>query len=100
MMQQGNWTQVQIDGIDPDLNLGILPMPINNEPNDKLFVGVPNYWVVNKNSQVKPEAKEFLEWLVTSDIGKQYMTKEFKFIPGSVPSRHPKRIWVTSPQRS
>ncbi|PWW42133.1 MULTISPECIES: ABC transporter substrate-binding protein [Paenibacillus] len=81
MMQQGNWTQVQIDGIDPNLNLGILPMPITNEPNDKLFVGVPNYWVVNKNSQVKPEAKEFLEWLVTSDIGKQYMTKEFKFIP-------------------
>ena len=48
MMQQGNWTQVQIDGINPDLNLGMLPMPITNEPNDKLFVGVPNYWVVNK----------------------------------------------------
>jgi len=81
MMQQGNWTQVQIDGINPDLNLGILPMPITNEPNDKLFVGVPNFWVVNKNSQVKAEAKEFLEWLVTSDVGKKYMTEEFKFIP-------------------
>ena len=56
-------------------------MPITNEPNDKLFVGVPNFWVVNKNSQVKSEAKEFLEWLVTSDIAKSYLTKEFKFIP-------------------
>ncbi|QMV42011.1 ABC transporter substrate-binding protein [Cohnella cholangitidis] len=83
MTQQGNWTQVQIDGINPNLNIGILPMPINDnaEENDKLYVGVPNNWVVNKNSKVKPEAKEFLNWLVTSDIGKKYIAKEFKFIP-------------------
>lgn len=83
MTQQGNWTQVQIDGINPDLNIGLLPMPINDNAadNDKLYVGVPNNWVVNKNSEVKAEAKEFLNWLVTSDIGKNYITKEFKFIP-------------------
>ncbi|WP_404822621.1 ABC transporter substrate-binding protein [Paenibacillus gallinarum] len=83
MMQQGNWTQVQIDGINPDLNLGILPMPIGEdaEASDKLFVGVPNFYVVNKESSVKDEAKDFLEWLVTSETGKRYMTEEFKFIP-------------------
>lgn len=83
MMQQGNWTQVQIDGINPKLNLGILPMPINDDPalGDKLYVGVPNNWVVNKNSPVKEEAKEFLDWMVTSDIGKGYITGKFKFIP-------------------
>lgn len=69
MMQQGNWTQGQIDGIDPDLNLGILPMPIDDTPedNDKLYVGVPSNWVVNKFSPVKEEAKIFLDWLVTSE---------------------------------
>ncbi|UVI30436.1 ABC transporter substrate-binding protein [Paenibacillus spongiae] len=83
MTQQGNWTQVQINGINPDLNIGILPMPINEnaDDNDKLFIGVPNNWVVNKNSPVKAEAKEFLNWLVSSDAGKKYITKEFKFIP-------------------
>ncbi|MEK5060593.1 ABC transporter substrate-binding protein [Paenibacillus sp. FSL H7-0326] len=83
MMQQGNWTQVQIDGINPDLNLGILPMPIGEDAEvyDKLFVGVPNNYVINKNSEVKEEAKDFLEWLVTSETGKRYMTEEFKFIP-------------------
>jgi len=83
MTQQGNWTQVQIDGITPNMNIGILPMPINDnaEENDKLLVGVPNNWVVNKNSKVKDDAKEFLNWLVTSDQGKNYITKEFKFIP-------------------
>jgi len=83
MMQQGNWTQVQIDGINPDLNIGVLPMPINEnaEQNDKLYVGVPNNWVINKNSKVKDEAKKFLNWLVTSDTGKRFIVEEFKFIP-------------------
>lgn len=83
MLQQGNWTQVQLDGINPDLNLGILPMPIDDtgEDNDKLFVGVPNNWVIYKDSPMKEEAKEFLNWLVTSETGKRFITKEFKFIP-------------------
>ncbi|AWB43253.1 ABC transporter substrate-binding protein [Paenibacillus sp. CAA11] len=81
--QQGNWTQVQIDSINPNLNLGMMPMPINEDAaaNDKLFVGVPNSWVINNKSKVKAEAKEFLNWMVTSDIGKKYITDEFKFIP-------------------
>lgn len=82
MIQQGNWTQGQIDGIDPDLNLGILPMPIDDTPEQhKLYVGVPSNWVINKYSPVKEEAKIFLDWLVTSETGKKYITKEFQFIP-------------------
>ncbi|WP_028609117.1 ABC transporter substrate-binding protein [Paenibacillus harenae] len=83
MMQQGNWTQVQIDGVNPDLDLGILPMPINDDAamNDKIFVGVPSNWVVNNKSGVKQEAKDFLNWMVTSDAGKRYIVDEFKFIP-------------------
>lgn len=90
MTQQGNWTQVQIDGINPNLNIGFLPMPINEDAdqNDKLLIGVPNNWVVNKNSSVKAEAKEFLTWLATSEKGKKYITDEFKFIPAfkSIPA--------------
>ncbi|WP_372638264.1 ABC transporter substrate-binding protein [Cohnella sp.] len=83
MTQQGNWTQVQISKTNPDVNIGFLPMPISEDAaaNDKLFVGVPNNWVVNKNSAVKEEAKAFLNWMVTSDTGKRFITQEFKFIP-------------------
>ncbi|MFD2613648.1 ABC transporter substrate-binding protein [Paenibacillus gansuensis] len=83
MMQQGNWTQIQIDGIDPNLNIGVLPMPISEDAaaNDKLYVGVPNNWVINKNSKVKAESKEFLNWLVSTPEGKKYVVNEFKFIP-------------------
>lgn len=83
MMQNGNWAQTEIDAINPDLNLGYLPMPLGEaaEANDKLNVGVPANLVINKESPVKEEAKIFLNWFVTSDIGKEYIVKKFKFIP-------------------
>ncbi|MCS7462781.1 ABC transporter substrate-binding protein [Paenibacillus doosanensis] len=83
MTQQGNWTQLQLTQTNPNIKVGFLPMPISDDPaaNDKLPVGVPNNWVINKNSPNKDEAKKFLNWLVTSDIGKKYITEEFKFIP-------------------
>lgn len=83
MMQQGNWTQVQISKTNPNIKIGFLPMPISDDAAamDKLPVGVPNNWVINKNSAVKDEAKKFLNWMVTSDAGKKTITNEFKFIP-------------------
>lgn len=83
MLQQGNWAQQMILDVNPDIEMGFVPIPINDdkEKMDRLPVGVPNNWVVNKNSQYKEEAKDFLEWMVTSDTGKDYMVNKFKFIP-------------------
>ena len=84
MIKAGNWTQVLVDSVDPDLEVGMLPIPINDDPDysDKVFGGVPRYWVVNKHSENKELAKEFLNWLATSETGKRYMTDEFQFIAG------------------
>lgn len=83
MMQEGNWAQTLVDNITPDMNIGMFPMPIDNdaEKNDKLTVGIPANLVVNKESASKEEAKTFLNWLVTSDMGKEYISKKWKFIP-------------------
>lgn len=85
MMQQGNWTQPMIDKITPGMNIGFLPMPINDDPlvNDKLQVGVPNNWVVNKKAPDadKQAAKDFLNWMVSSEVGKKALVEDFKFIP-------------------
>jgi len=80
MMMQGNWTQGDIDKIDPALKLGILPLPISDEEGT-ILVGVPNNYIVNSKSEHPEEAKAFLTWLVQSETGKKYLTKEFKFIP-------------------
>jgi len=83
MFQNGNWTEIVMRRTNSEVNVGLMPIPINDDVslNDKLFVGVPTNWVIYKNSKAKTEAKEFLNWLVTSDAGKRYITKEFKFIP-------------------
>jgi raffinose/stachyose/melibiose transport system substrate-binding protein len=84
MIQQGNWIQPMIDQISPNMNIGFLPIPINDEPmNDALMVSVPNYWVVNKQTtpEKKKEAKKFLNWMVSSEQGQTFMTEQFKFIP-------------------
>ncbi|RBW70758.1 ABC transporter substrate-binding protein [Bacillus taeanensis] len=84
MIQQGNWIQPMIDQLTPNMNIGFLPIPINDDPkNDALTVGVPNYWVINKQTtpEKKKEAKEFLNWMVSSKQGKKFMTEQFKFIP-------------------
>ncbi|WP_379163598.1 ABC transporter substrate-binding protein [Paenibacillus sp. sgz5001063] len=83
MMQEGNWAQTLVDNITPNMNIGMFPMPINDDAamNDKLSVGVPANLVVNKDSGSKEEAKTFLNWLVTSDMGKEYIVKKWKFIP-------------------
>lgn len=90
MMQQGIWTQLQIDRINPNIQIGFLPMPINDDASamDKLQVGVANYWVVSKTSQVKEEAKAFLNWLVTSDAGTTFIVDDAKLIPAfkSIPA--------------
>jgi raffinose/stachyose/melibiose transport system substrate-binding protein len=82
MLQQGNWTENMIYEVNPDMNMGFLPIPISDDENaDRLPVGVPNNWVLNKNSEHLDEAKLFLEWMVSSDTGKRYLTEEFAFIP-------------------
>ncbi|MNI55488.1 hypothetical protein D3C73_1104440 [compost metagenome] len=55
-------------------------MPINDQEGH-IYVGVPNNWVVNSKSAHPEEAKAFLNWMVSSDAGKKYLAKEFKFIP-------------------
>ncbi len=85
MMQQGNWTQPMIDQITSNMDVGIIPMPLSDdaEAMDKLAVGVPEYWVVsNKVPEAdKQVAKDFLNWMVSSDEGKRALVEEFKYIP-------------------
>lgn len=85
MIQQGNWAYNSIEQIDDELakNLGIIPIPVEGAVEGKLPVGVPMYWAVNKNKDdaTKKAAEDFLNWMYTSDKGKEYVMNEFKFIP-------------------
>ena len=85
MIQQGNWVYGSVSGIDAKLaeNIGILPIPVDGIKEDCIPVGVPMYWGVNKTKTdaEKKAAKDFLNWLYTSDYGKKSIIADFKFVP-------------------
>jgi raffinose/stachyose/melibiose transport system substrate-binding protein len=86
IIQQGNWVSGSIAGIDEELassGVGILPIPVEGYKEDSIPVGVPMYWAVNSNKDEKEvaAAKEFLDWLYTSEEGKTAVIEDFKFIP-------------------
>lgn len=86
MTQQGNWVYSTIEGINEEFaknDIGLLPIPIDGVSEGTIPVGVPMYWGVNSNvSKEKQEAaKEFLDYLYTTDEGKEFVLNQFKFVP-------------------
>lgn len=82
MVHQGNWSYGMLkDYGDLGFDIGMMALPIAG--NDKIAVGVASNWVVNNKAdadQVKA-ASAFLNWMLTSDAGKNAIVNEFKFIP-------------------
>ncbi|MBL1230396.1 carbohydrate ABC transporter substrate-binding protein [Enterococcus sp. BWB1-3] len=86
MTQQGNWVYPTITELDEELaneNIGLLPIPIDGVTEGTIPVGVPMYWGVNPNGSDEEvqAAKDFLDYLYTTDEGKQIVLEEFKFVP-------------------
>ncbi|SFK72636.1 raffinose/stachyose/melibiose transport system substrate-binding protein [Paenibacillus sp. 1_12] len=80
MMQQGVWVIDSIVKINPNLNMGMFAIPLNDNASEtKMPVGVPGYYVVNKNSKNVEESKKFLNWLHQN--GQKYLVDSFKLIP-------------------
>lgn len=84
MIQQGNWIINDVKKVDEKVasNLGILPIPIQGAKEDVIPVGVPMYWAINSKSSKEQQAaaKKFLNWLYTSDEGKDIVVNKFSFI--------------------
>lgn len=81
MIHQGNWAYGMFADYAPEFEMGIAPMPVMG--NDKLSVGMPNAWVINKDRPQEEidEALKFFTWFFTSERGHEYIAKEFNFIP-------------------
>lgn len=85
MIQQGNWIYGDLETVDTQTaeKMRLLPMPLKGESELKMPVGVPMYWCVNKDSKDadKQAAKDFLNWLYTSEEGQDIIVNRFYFIP-------------------
>ena len=85
IIQQGNWVYNSIYDMDPELaeeGIGIIPVPVEGFEGS-IPAGVPMYWAVNGKSDEKvvQASKDFLDWMYTSDTGKNAVLEDFKFVP-------------------
>ena len=88
MVQNGNWAWSQINGVDGNVvaaeDIKFLPIytGVTGEEKQGLCVGTENYFAINsKVSPAKQQASiDFLEWLFSSEKGKDYVTNQLGFI--------------------
>jgi len=88
MVQNGNWAWSQISGVDGNIvkeeDIKFMPIytGVSGEEKQGLCVGTENYFAVNsKVSDAKQKASvAFLEWLFSSEKGKNYITNQLGFI--------------------
>lgn len=88
MVQNGNWAWEQISNVGGNTvkadDIKYLPiyMGIEGEEKQGLCIGTENYLAINKNASAeeKKASIEFLEWLFSSETGKDYVVNKLNFI--------------------
>lgn len=77
---QGNWAIPEILKANPDIQLGVFPMPVTNEPaQNKLVSGVDVVLTMNKDTKHKEEAMKFLEFMMNEETAKKYIDEQKAF---------------------
>ena len=88
MVQNGNWSWSQISGVKGNTvkaeDIKMMPMytGIEGEKGQGICIGTENYLAINKNAteEQQKNSLDFLEWLFSSDTGKNYVTNKLDFI--------------------
>lgn len=89
MVQNGNWAWGQIRDVAGNKvkaeNVKFLPIytGVPGEEKQGLAIGTENYFAVNAKATKEQQkaAEDFIYWLFSSEKGKDYVVKEFGFIP-------------------
>ncbi len=82
MLIMGNWIISQTRELAPDLNIGMFPLPVSEDPNDAMFVADYNL-VINVNAHSKN--LEAVDKFLTMFCDYTQPTKEF-FIKNALPA--------------
>ena len=84
--QNGTWAYSDIinAGLLTDDDLGMMPIYIgaDGEENQGLCTGSENYWCINSKASAEDikATEDFLNWVVTSDKGRDAMANEMGFV--------------------
>ncbi|MEN8078300.1 extracellular solute-binding protein [Clostridioides difficile] len=80
MYLQGSYAIAPILTVNPELNLGMFPLPAsNNEKENKLVSGVDVYFAIPKDSKNKEESIRFINFLLREENAKTYVDEQCAF---------------------
>jgi raffinose/stachyose/melibiose transport system substrate-binding protein len=77
---QGNWAIPEILKANPEMELGVFPMPVTNDPEqNKLVSGVDVLLAVSEETEHKEEAMKFVEFMMTKETAQKYIDEQKAF---------------------
>jgi raffinose/stachyose/melibiose transport system substrate-binding protein len=80
-IHQGNWIEPSLKTANATFERAYAPHGAFTTDTDGIFVAAPSWYVINKQSKNITAAKEFLNFLASSDEGHDYMVNKIGAIP-------------------
>ncbi len=80
-LHQGNWTDPNMAQANASFEMGFAPHGSMAADTDGIFVAAPSFYVINKESGNVELAKQFLNDMVFTPEGQNFMVKEAGMIP-------------------
>ncbi|WP_165384939.1 ABC transporter substrate-binding protein [Cryobacterium sp. SO1] len=82
MYFQGPWALSEINGINPDLQIGTFALPMTNDPADtKARVNVDSALSILRTTEHPAEARRFVEFLMQPEVVEAFNTDHAAFSP-------------------
>ena len=83
IIHMGDWCQATLNEMNPDLNAAFLPFPVSDKPEDATLLSSCNWtYIVNKDSKNLELAKEYAEYILSSEEGQKWMCQGVGSVPG------------------
>lgn len=82
MAFEGDWIWSTIQPINPEIECGLFPVPISDDPEGgRLLVDTNLVLHVGKGSKEPEAAKEFLVWLSESETARDILLNDYQYAP-------------------
>jgi raffinose/stachyose/melibiose transport system substrate-binding protein len=80
-LHQGNWTDPNMQAANATFEMAFAPHGSMKAATDGIFVAAPSYYAINKESKNVAAARQFLNDLVFTEAGHDYMVNKAGMIP-------------------
>ena len=80
-LHQGNWVDPNMESAGADFEMGFAPHGSMETATEGIFVSAPSFYVINAESGNIEAAKEFLNDMVFTQEGKEFMVDDAGMIP-------------------